>query len=66
MLHKASYTSVWDDNVVLESICDYDDETHEVICYELVSEEDTEGIEVLTDEFVTLDDGTIIREKFKY
>jgi hypothetical protein len=57
---KATYISVWDDGTPIETSCEFDRETNTASNIESadVSEED---IDVLTDEFVLLSDGTEIR-----
>ena len=58
MIHKATYTSVWDDAVNVTTTCEYDDETHEIGNVLVV---EITGVDCLTDEYVTLEDGRELR-----
>jgi len=55
------FFSVWDDDTVIQSFCKYDEETNTALDIEQI---DVDGmdINVLTDEFVLLEDGTEIRD----
>lgn len=63
MIVDATYTSVWDGNTYT-SPCTYNTETKEVVCHETF--DDDGDMEVLEDEYVTLPDGSVIREDFTY
>lgn len=58
---KATYTSVFDDSIHYASSCDYDPKTKVVSNIEPC---DDSGVKTncLTDEYVVLQDGTILRE----
>lgn len=51
---KALYTSIWDDETRLTSNCVVNMDTGE---YEVLESYEIEGVDLLTDEFVTLPDG---------
>lgn len=57
---KATFVSVWDDCTMIESSCDYDKNENAVSNIETV---DVDGmdIDILTDEYILLPDGTEIR-----
>jgi hypothetical protein len=61
---KAIYTSVWDDgDVTCESSCEYDPDIMRVSDIETAENaEDADDANALTDEFITLPDGTELRE----
>ncbi len=57
---KATYISIWDDTTAIETSCDFDRETNRASNIEIATVDD-EDIDVLTDEYVLLNDGTEIR-----
>lgn len=57
---KATYISVWDDETPIETSCDFDRETNTASNIETANV-DGMDIDVLTDEYVLLSDGTEIR-----
>lgn len=57
---KATYTSVWDGGINVETACEYDSETK--VCTD-IEDSGVTGVETLEDEYVTLPDGTELREK---
>ena len=60
---KASYTSVFDDCIVCTTACDYNTKTKIVSNIEdAKNSDDAEDANSLTDEYVTLADGTELRE----
>lgn len=60
---KATYVSVFDDNIVCESSCDYDNETQTVSnINDAPNADEAENADCLTDEYVVLPDGTKLRE----
>jgi hypothetical protein len=60
-MEKATYVSVWDDCTAISTPCDYDRETKTV---SNIGSEDVDGmdIDVCTDEYVQLSDGTEVRD----
>jgi len=59
---QATYTCVFDDSVVYESPCLYNKATKTVTDIEIADESDNNDLNALTDEYVTLQDGTKLRE----
>lgn len=57
---RATYTSVWDGGIEITTACEYDPTTKLVSDIE---DSDVEGVETLEDEYITLPDGTELREK---
>lgn len=57
---NATYTSVWDGGIEITTDCEYDPNTKYVTD---IGTSDVDGVEVLEDEYVTLPDGTELREK---
>lgn len=63
---KATYTSVFDDSIFCESDCEYDPKTKLVYNIEMAENAEDSAVQdanALTDEFVTLPDGSELREK---
>jgi hypothetical protein len=60
-MEKATYVSIWDGCTPIESSCDYDRETKTVSNIETV-DVDKMDIDICTDEFVLLSDGTEVRD----
>ncbi len=56
---KATYTSVWDGGIEVTTVCDYDPDTKTVTDIE---DSGVEGVDTLEDEYVTLPDGSELRE----
>lgn len=56
MIIEAVYTSVWDDEIEIESSCKVNTETKEVFDIETV-DVDYEDIDSCTNEYITLPDG---------
>lgn len=56
---KAIYTTIWDDTEVIETSCDYDNITNQVTNVESEDVDDLD-LDILTDEFIVLEDGTKI------
>lgn len=60
---KAIYVSVWDEDIVCESICEYNPKTKEVTDIEDADNcEDVDNADMKTDEYVLLTDETELRE----
>jgi len=58
---RAKYTSVWDDSIELTSDCEYEPDTD--TCFDIDSVDvNVDALGMLTDEYVTLPDGTVIRD----
>lgn len=61
---KCTYTSVWESDAKLTSPCLFNPETKEVEC--LTSFDSDEDLGNLIEDYVTLSDGTVIKDEFIY
>ncbi len=60
---KATYISIWDNCTLIETSCEFDRETNTVSNIEVANVDD-EDIDILTDEYILLKDGTEIRKYY--
>lgn len=56
-MEKATYVSIWDDGIVIQSSCLFDKKTGTVSEIEKV---DVDSVDILNDEYIELSDGTKI------
>jgi len=61
-MSKATFVSVWNEEIEVMSNCNYDKESNAVSEIELPVENDELDLDVLTDEYVLLESGEKIRD----